>query len=766
MKRTVSSSPRNPKRRRLLIAGALVGGGLFVGYELRDRDRLARVPAFSAGGTAVALNGWVKIAPDGTVTVAVPNQEMGQGIYTALPMLVAEELDADWSRVRAEQAPVDKIYGNYILLGDGLPVAPEDKSAIANGMRWAGFKIGEGLGLMVTGGSTSVRSAWEPMRLAGASARAMLVAAAAQKWQVAPEDCMTGDGQVLHRPSGRKLGYGELAAAAALMTPPAHVRFKERKDYRLIGKRVPRLDTGAKVDGSAQFGIDVRLPGMLYAAVSQCPVLDGALKSYDESKIRKLPGIKAVVPIPHGVAVVADSFWRAKLALAQLPVTWDEGPNAAIDSQAIFAQFARDLETGSAHKYRAQGDAVAALAQAAKIVDAQYQVPFLAHATMEPMNCTALMKDGSFEVWAPNQSPTLVQMIAARVSGVERDNVTVHTTFLGGGFGRRSEVDFVAQAVTIAKSLPDVPVQVIWSREEDMQHDMYRPAAIAKFRGGFDASGAPVALSIRIVGPSVIRSYTDRILPYGGTDFPPDKSNAEGAADLPYEFANLRVEHVLSKTPVPVGFWRSVGHSYNAFFTECFIDELAGAAGKDPYEFRRALLTQHPRFLKVLETAAQKAGWGAALPAQEGVRRGRGIALHESFRTVVAQVAEVAVSKSGEVSVERVVCAVDCGMAINPDTVEAQMESAIVFGLTAALFGEITIGRGRVEQDNFPSYEILRLAQTPAIEVHIVDTGADLGGVGEPGTPPIAPAVANAVFAATGRRVRKLPLRPADFASA
>jgi isoquinoline 1-oxidoreductase subunit beta len=756
-----SPAVKNPSRRRVLIAGAVVGGGLIVGYLLRDRDRLARIPAFTANGRELALNGWVKIGADGIVTVAVPNQEMGQGVYTALPMLVAEELDADWGMVRAEQARVDKIYGNYIMLADGLPVAPDDTGAMATSLRWVGYKIGEAMGLMATGGSTSVRAAWDPMRLAGASAREMLVAAAAKKWNVAAAECSTHAGQVLHKGSSRNIGYGELAAEAAQMEPPQHPRLKERSEYTLIGKRTPRLDMKAKVTGSAVFGIDVRQPDMLYAAVMQCPVFGGSLKSHDDSRIKNAPGYKGTAAVANGIAVVADSYWRARQAMAQLAVTWDEGPNAALDSKAIFAQFTRDLAQGDPVKYHAEGDAEAALGKAAKVVEAQYQVPFLAHAAMEPMNCTALVKDGSCEVWAANQSPTLCRIIAARTAGIEGDKVTVHTTFLGGGFGRRAETDFVAQAVAVAMAFPGKPVKVVWSREEDMQHDMYRPAAMSKFRAGLDQSGAPVAWWNRIAGPSATRSFMDRVLTSGGMDFPPDKTNAEGAADMPYEFTNIRVEHVLSKTPVPVGFWRSVGHSYNAFFTECFLDELAVAAGKDPYQFRRSLLANHPRYLKVLETAATKAGWGT--PLAPG--RARGIALHESFHSVVAQVAEVSVSAKGEVSVHRVVCAVDCGMAVNPDTVEAQMESAVLYGLSAALLGEITLAKGRVEQDNFPSYDSVRLAQTPVIETHILDIGSPLGGVGEPGTPPIAPAVANAVFAATGKRIRKLPIRPEDLAA-
>jgi isoquinoline 1-oxidoreductase beta subunit len=754
------AGPKNKARRRLFIATALVGGGLLVGYALRGRDRVARVPAFARGGEALELNGWVKIAPDGTVTVAVSHQEMGQGVYTALPMLVAEELDADWSKVRAEQAPVDKVYGNMVVLGDSLPVDPDDTGALATALRWVAHKASELLGLMVTGGSTSSRDAWTPMRVAGASAREMLVTIAARRWNVAPGECFTDAGYVLRRGSGDRLGYGELAAEAAQLEPPRRPRLKPRAEYKLIGTPAPRLDLPAKVNGSAQFGIDVRLPGMLYAAIKQCPVLGGKLGAYDDTKARAMPGFKAVVPLANAVAVVADSWWRATRALDTLGINWDEGKHAGLDTTAIFAQYGRDMEHGKATTYADRGDAAAALTRAGKVLEAEYRAPLLAHATMEPMNCTARFGDGRCEVWAPNQSPTLVQWIASRAAGLDMASVAVHTTYLGGGFGRRAEMDYVTQAVTVAKNVPGAPVKLVWSREEDMQHDMYRPAAIAKFRAALDGAHAPLAWWNRIVGPSVTRSFMDRTLPWGGMDFPPDKTNAEGAADLPYEFANFHVEHVLSKTPVPVGFWRSVGHSYNAFFTECFLDELAEAAGQDPFQFRRALLGRHPRHLRVLATAAGKAGWGT--PPASGI--GRGIALHGSFRSIVAQVAEVSVSAKGELRVHRVVCAVDCGATINPDTIAAQMESAVVFGLTAALHGEITLAKGRVQQANFPDYRMVGLADMPRVETHVVESGAALGGIGEVGTPPIAPAVVNAIFAATGKRVRSLPIRASELA--
>ena len=747
-------------RRRFLIGAVLLGGGAYFGYRfLSKRDRLAKPASFRLNEKELALNGWFKISPDNSVTVMVPRQEMGQGIYTALAMLVAEELDADWSKVKTEQAPIDKMYANITMLTDGLPFDENDKSYAAAIARRVGYSLGDTLGVQATGGSTSVRDGWETMRIAGASARAMLIAAGAKQWQVAASECTTSNGEVLHQASGKRATYGELAPTAALLPPPIEPKLKDPKNYALIGKSQKRLDIPAKVTGTAGFGLDVRVPDMVYAAIAQCPVFGGRLKSVDEAKIKAMPGVKQVVPLENAVAVVADSYWRAKTALAALPIVWDEGANAKLDSAAIAAQFAKDLETGKAGSYRNEGDALTVLNGAAKVIEAQYQAPFLAHATMEPINCTARVANGACEVWMSNQAPSLVQWIAGKTAGVDTDKVIVHTPYLGGGFGRRAEMDVVVQAVSIAKAINGPAVKLVWSREEDMQHDMYRPAAMSTFRAALDSEGKPTAWWNRIVGPSVTLSFMERIVPWAASDMMQDKTNAEGAADMQYEIGNIAVEHVLSRTPIPVGFWRSVGHSYNGFFKESFIDELAHAAGKDPYEFRRGLLQQHPRHRTVLETVAAKAGWGT--PLEKGI--GRGIALHESFHSIVAQVADVAVSADGGIQVKRVVCVIDCGPIVNPDTVVAQMESGIIFGLSAALFGEITFKDGRVEQGNFPSYDMVRMAQTPEIEVHIIDSHAALGGVGEPGTPPIAPAVTNAIFAATGKRIRQLPIRSADI---
>jgi len=755
---------RSHARRRLLIAAGLAGGALVVGgyFFYRERDRLGLAEGFAAPPGESWLTAWLRIGADGSVTVAVPRQEMGQGITTTLPMLVAEELDCDPASLRYEQAPVDPLYANATMIADGVPFRPDDHGWLARLARHSQYKVGELLGVQATGGSTSVRDGWEVMRQAGAAAREMLVAAAAARWNVSAAECRTGPGLVRHVASDRSLSYGELVAEAARQPIPRRPALKDPAQYRLIGTALPRLDVPAKTEGSARFGVDVRVPGLRYAALTQCPVFGGALKRVDAAKAKTMPGVQAVVELAAtstsaaAVAVVADSWWRAQSALAALEIEWHEGPHAALDTAAQRAVYADLLKEGEARAYESVGNAPLELAAAKQVVHARYEVPYLAHATMEPINCTALLDKGRCTIWVGSQSPTLVKWLAAGAAGVGSDAVTVHTPYLGGGFGRRFEMDVVVQAAAIARRLPGTPVQLLWSREEDMQHDVYRPMALSQLRCALDAQGGIHAWHHRIVGQSCTGGLTARLLPAAASDLMKDKTSAEGAFDLPYAMPHRLVEHVLVHQPVPVGFWRSVGHSYNAFFVECFLDEAAQAAKRDPYEFRRALLAQSPRHLRVLETAAQRAGWGSPLAP----RSGRGIALAESFHSIVAQVAEVEVSTDGMLRVKRVVCAIDCGKAVHPGIVAAQMESGIVFGLTAALHGEITLKNGRVEQQNFPSYEMLRMADCPAIETHIVDSGWEhLGGVGEPGTPPIAPAVANAVFAATGQRLRRLPLR-------
>ena len=761
---STSPAPRSRRRRIFLIGTGVVAGALAIGvYRFyRPRDRLSPPAALHPGTSDTILTAWIRLGTDGVVTVQMPRQEMGQGIASTLALIVAEEMDADPARVSFEEAPVDATYANATVLGDGVPFRPDDSSVIARVVRVSQFRMGEALGVQVTGGSTSVRDAWGPMRQAGATARAMLLQAAASRFGVGGDTLSVANGVVEHKPSGKRAGFGELAVDAGREPMPREVALKDPAQFVLLGKPQRRLDIPAKVDGSALFGIDTRLPGMYYAALTQSPVFGGSVVSFDAAKAKTRRGVIDVFDIPAtsnsaaAVVVVAEHYWQARAALADLAIKWNDGPNASFDSAAQRKRYEELLTQGDARVYDRAGDVAGGLAGAAKQVTADYYVPYLAHAAMEPINCTAVVrKAGGCEVWLGHQAPTLVKWFAARAADVDTSKVTVHTPYLGGAFGRRFEVDVLMQAVTIAKRLPDTPVQLIWSREEDMTHDVYRPAAASRFRAALDGSANIVSWSNRVVGQSCTGELTARLLPAAASDMMKDKTTVEGAFDLPYMLPNRVVEHVLTHDPIPVGYWRSVGHSYNAFFTESFIDECAVAAGKDPVAFRLALLRHEPRFRKVLELAAEKAGWQTPPPA--GVARG--VALAESFHSIVAEVAEVEMV-NGAPRVRRVVCAVDCGFAVNPDIVVAQMESAIIFGLTAALHGEITLKGGRVEQSNFPSYEMVRLASTPQIEVHIVNSGLDhLGGIGEPGTPPIAPAVCNALFKLTGKRIRSLPIK-------
>jgi isoquinoline 1-oxidoreductase beta subunit len=679
-----------------------------------------RIPARrekQQAGAPFAPNAWLRIGTDNSVLVVVDRSEMGQGVTTSLPMLLAEELEADWSKIRFEFAPADKAYTNQLF------------------------------GVQGTGGSSSVRAAWKPLREAGARARTVLIAAAAKAWGVEPSSCRAESSAVTHSATGRRLSYGALAQRAAAIPVPAEVALKDPKTWRLAGKPTKRLDTKFKVNGSAQFGIDVRVPGMLTAVVARSPVFGGKVKSFDASRAKAIPGVRSVVQISSGIAVIGDGYWPAKQGRDALQVTWDEGPVAQVSTASISRLFAeRAGQDGAVARH--DGDAIQALTGAAQRVEAVYEMPFLAHATMEPMNCTAHVRADGVDVWAPTQFQTGAQMVGAQIGGVTPDKVAVHTTYLGGGFGRRFELDFIAEALETSKAAK-APVKVIWSREDDIQHAQYRPANYHQLRAGLDASGKPIAWTHRIVAPSIMARLFPQTIKNGL-----DGEAVEGGVELPYAVPNVHVDYQLTDTGIPVGFWRSVNNSYNSFAVEGFIDELAVAAKQDPYEYRRALLSNAPRHRGVLELAATKAGWGTALPAG----RARGIAVYKSFESFAAQVAEVSVSPAGDVRVHRVVCAIDCGMHVNPSTIEAQMQGGIVYGLTAALNGAIDIDRGRVVQSNFHDYQMLRLAEMPVVEVHIVQSTDEPGGVGEPGTPPIAPAVCNAIFAATGKRIRKLPI--------
>jgi isoquinoline 1-oxidoreductase beta subunit len=760
-------------RRDFVRAGLATGAGLTLAIYLPGCR-----PGVPPTQAPLAPDGWLRILADGSVIVVVDRSEMGQGVLTALPMLVAEELDADWARVRFETAPAHAAYTNRLLSSpEGSGGAGEVPAQVASGR----FPDPPPMaGMQGTGGSTSVRNAWISLRRTGARARAMLLQAAAARWGVAIDGLRTESGVVLDPASGRRLGYGELAVEAGKLPLPKEVRLKDRKDFRLIGRPVPRLDLPDLVRGAGGFSVDVKLPGMLHAVVARAPVFGASIKSFDPGPALAIPGVRHVVRLrddvvvstgtswrmPGGIAVVADSWWQAREGRAALKVTWEEGPLAHLDSRQITETFKRLAEAPAAAVPRNDGDAAGALRSAARTIEAVYELPFLAHATMEPMNCVADVKPDSCTIWAPTQFQWAgaaggggAQGLAARLAGVPQDRVSVHTSRLGGGFGRRSEMDFISDAVQVSRAV-GAPVKVMWSREDDLQHDYYRPASYNVLRAGLDGANDPVAWTHRIVCPSILaRLYPGFIPDWLRTRLHmlqngADPTSVEGSVNLPYAIPNLRVEYTRADVGVPVGFWRSVGNSHTSFVVESFIDELAHAAGKDPFEFRRTLLARAPRHRAVLELAAGQAGWGTAPPPG----RGRGIALQESFGSFVAQVAEVSV-EGGTVRVHRVVCAVDCGIVVNPDIVEAQIEGGVVFGLTAALHGEITLKDGRVAQSNFHDYPMLRINEMPLVEVHIKPSSEPPGGVGEVGTPPIAPAVANAIFAATGTRVRRLPIR-------
>ena len=696
------SSPTVVNRRGFLAGAA----GLVLSFALPVKTK-----AQGRGAVQAKPNAYIHIAPDDSVTFTITKAEMGQGTVTSLAMLLGEELDCDWKKVRTQFAPVD-------------PAA---------------------YGMQGVYGSASIRTTWTPLRQAGAAARAMLLQAAAQQWGVDAQQLRTENGFVIG-PAGR-LSYGSLSEAASKLPVPSNVPTKDPSQYKLIGKPVKRLDTRDKVNGKAQFGIDTHLPGMQYAALARCPVFGGKVAGFDAAKAKAVPGVKQVVQVSNGVAVIAENTWAAMQGRNALQIQWDEGPNAGQSSAKISQTFA-DLAQQPGAVAKKTGDAEQAIAAASRKFEAVYEAPYLSHAPMEPLNCTAVVRPDSCEVWASTQQQAGSRSSAATVTGLKPEQVKVNTLYMGGGFGRRSNVDYVGETVEIAKAVPGVPVKLTWSREDDMQHDFYRPASYVKFGGALDSEGWPLALTARVACP---------------TFFPPRGNGVDGAAvegihDLAYDFPHMLVDFRRADVGIPTFYWRAVGYTQNTFFSESFLDELAVAGGKDPVEVRRRLLAKSPRLLAVLDRAADAAGWGKP-PAG----RFQGVALVNNIGSFTAQVAEVSVAK-GKLRLHRVVCAVDCGHVVNPAIIKQQIESGIVYGLSAALKGAITIDRGRVQQGNFDTYNVVRIDEMPRVDVHIVATDNPPGGIGEAAVPPIAPAVCNAIFKATGKRIRQLPVRAADLA--
>ncbi|MEM7221108.1 MAG: molybdopterin cofactor-binding domain-containing protein [Pseudomonadota bacterium] len=733
-------------RRGFLTTAALAGGGLGIGIALRPGNRLPGLAKHVAGDGDTLLNTWVMLGEDNGIKVIVPHSEMGQGAGTALAQMLADEMDADWNLVTFEEAPAIEDFANHSM-GHGMLLAGADLPDMivpsADGLM---IKAAQALDLQITGGSLSVRTTGEyGMRTAGAAVKQMLKTAAADAWQVSADDITARSSHLYHQASGRSAPYAEFATAAADIAPPVKPTLKKPDQFTIMGTHVERHDIPAKVDGSAQFAMDVQLPGMLYATVQRAPTFGGGIERLDDARAREMAGVVDVIrlpaaegggivgayAVPESVAVVADSYWTAKNGLAALDITWSQTAQQALSSDDIFAQFARDI---AARTDRAsdveQGDLAGAMSSATLTVEADYQVPYLAHSCMEPLNATASVADGRCEIWVGSQNPLGFRGEVAKTLGLDVDQVQVHNCLLGGGFGRKAVADYAVQAAQLSQATGK-PVQLIWSREEDIRQDRYRPAIASQFRAALDESGDLIGWENTYV----------------------DKHEPAEAPLIPYAVAAQDIGHVASPTHVPFGAWRSVDHSQHGFFTESFIDEVAHAAGEDPYAYRADRLKDKPRHLAVLKKAAEAADWGTPL----GKGRGRGISLQESFGSLVAQVVEVTV-ENGETRVDRVVAAVDAGFAVSPDGLSAQIESGIAYGLTAAMYGEITIENGAVKQSNFHDYPALRMPDAPSIETHIIDSYAPVGGAGEPGTPGVAPALANAVFDATGVRVRRLPL--------
>jgi len=753
------------RRRTFLLAGLGAAGSLFVGWSLtppRQRLHPARTP--DPGGSAIPLNGWLAVAPDGRVTVMSPKAEMGQGIHTALAMLVAEELDCDWRQVQVVHSGVDKIYNNIAAIVDGLPFHEDlDDHTGVRAVRWLTAKTMREVGVMLTGGSSSVRDVWVTARLAGATARAQFVAAAAARAKVPVSQCRTEAG-VVHV-GAQQFTYGSLVNDAASQRV-SDIALREPAQFRLIGRDTTRLDAGATVRGTPRYASDVRIEGMRYAAVTMAPVLGSRVQQVDKSNALTRDGVRAVVEVGGskfgdvpGVAVIADSWWQAKQALASLTIEWTPSPHASLNSDGIMRQLRTAAAGNEGLPFRSYGDAQDVLTNSTRVLDATYEAPYLAHATMEPMNTTVRVNSDSAEVWTSTQVAGAARTAVAATLGLRDEQVTLHQHALGGGFGRRLEVDYVAQATEIAKAMPGVAVQTIWSREDDLQHDFYRPAAVTSLRASLDAKGAVTSLVTQSAGQSPFQALSKRLgIPFAA--YAPDKTTAEGLFDQPYEFPALRSAHTNVELPVPVGSWRSVGHSHQAFFFESFLDELAHEAKVDPLQYRLQLLAKHPRARAVLEAAARESGWSTPLPpTDDGRPQARGLALHSSFGTTAAAVAEVSLGPDHRVRVHRMVVALDCGLVVNPNGVRQQVEGSVVYALSAALYGEVHIEEGRARVNNFNDYRPLRLSECPEVITIIMPSAHTPAGVGEPVVPVVAPAVGNALFALTGTRVRALPFR-------
>ena len=691
------------KRRSFIKSSTLAATSLIIGFTYDPQKSLAAKTKIKN-----ELGIWIRISSDDTITLIVPSSEMGQGVNTSLPMIIAEELDANWESIRTETAPANSYYKNP-----------------------------EGFGPQITGGSNSVKGFWNLLQETGAAAREMLVTAAAQKWNVPLEECDTKLGNVIHKNTNKKLSYGNLAVAASKIEVPSSPTTKSKEKYSLVGTSIQRIDVPEKVTGAAKFGIDIRLPEMLFATVRQSPIFGGDILSLDEVAAKAIRGVKAVVAVPNGIAVVADNTWRAKKGMDALNPQFTGGETTKLSSQNIHNKLITALDEEGKAKIDTE-----------KSLDLEYEVPFLAHSTLEPMNCTASVKGSSCEVWVPTQNQGMSMDVTKEITGLNDEQIKINTTLLGGGFGRRSETDFVTQAVTISKSLSK-PVQVTWMREEDMQHDFYRPACISRFQIGLNKEGLPIQWENQLAGPSILKRFVSAMGWFGF-----DPTSTEGANELPYTIPDFNFDYSLVDTGVPVGFWRSVGSSYNAFFTECAIDEAAILANQDPYEYRLKLLKDQPRYLKVLEKVAKNANWGEPLPKNHGL----GLAIHKSFGSIVSTVIKVSSNASGIIKLKKAWIVIDCGKVVNPDIVKAQMEGGFIFGLSAALGEEITLKDGRVEQSNFHDYSILRLNGSPNISVEIIESGSEIGGVGEPAVPIAAPALTNAIFSASGQRIRSLPL--------